>query len=121
MQPVARGHTALANVPAAQNFLTDKRDHYGVINIVICGVAGCDIFKSKLGDKTDDPRIAGLQRPVCSFVHRPKLADEGFYDYQCGVEHANQPRCPNGPKLITRVTSKEFGKGAEATAGLEAI
>jgi hypothetical protein len=95
-------------VPAAQNFLPDKRDHDGVINIVVCGIAGRDIFKSKLGYKTDHARIAGLHRPVCSFVHRPKFADEGFYNYQCGVEHVNQPRCThiggaNGPKLIMRV------------------
>ena len=57
MQPVVRGHTADANVPTAQNFLPDKRDHYGVIHIVICGVAGRDIFKSKLGDKADHARI----------------------------------------------------------------
>ena len=50
---VARGHTAHANVPAAQNLLPDKRDHDGVINIVVCGIAGRDIFKSKLGDKAD--------------------------------------------------------------------
>jgi hypothetical protein len=54
------GHTADANVPAAQNFLSDKRDHDAVINIVVCGVAGRDIFKSKLGNKTDDPRIVGF-------------------------------------------------------------
>ena len=93
MEPVARGYTADANVPAAQNFLPDKRDHDGVINIVVCGVAGRDIFKSKLGDKADHTRIGGLHRPVCPLVHRPKFADEGFYDYQCCVEHMNQPPC----------------------------
>src|SRR5215831_6265381 len=103
-------------MPATQNFLPDKRDHDGVINIVVSGVAGRDIFKSKLGDKADDARIAGLHRPVCSFIHRPQFADEGFYNYQGGVEHVNQPRCTHreyGAKLITRVTSKEFGEGAE--------
>ena len=47
-------------MPAAQNVLTDKRDHDGVINVVLCSVAGRDIFKSKLGDKANHPRIAGL-------------------------------------------------------------
>jgi hypothetical protein len=55
-----RGHTADADVPAAQNFLPDKRHHDGVINIVVCGVAGRDIFKSKLGDKAEHAGIAGL-------------------------------------------------------------
>ena len=50
-----RGHTADADVPAAQNFLPDKRDHDGVINIVVCGVAGRDSFKSKLAAKLITP------------------------------------------------------------------
>src|SRR6516164_1117257 len=92
MQPVVRGHTADANMAAAQDFLADKRDHDGVIKIVVCGVAGRDIFKSKLGDKADHAGVAWLHRTVCSFVHRPKFADEGFYNYQCWVEHVNQSR-----------------------------
>ena len=60
MQPVAWSNTACANVPAAENFLPDKRDHDGVINIVVCCVAGRDVFKSKLRDKADHARIAGL-------------------------------------------------------------
>ena len=51
MQPVARRHAADADVPAAQNFLPDERDHDGVIDIVVGGVARRDIFKSKLRDK----------------------------------------------------------------------
>ena len=61
MQPVARGYTADANMPAAQNFLPDKRDHNGVINIVVGCVAGSNIFKSKLGDKAND---AGIGRAL---------------------------------------------------------
>src|SRR3974390_275095 len=87
MKPVARGHTAHANVPPAQNFLPDERDHDGVINIMVCGVAGCDVFKGKLGDKADHARVARLHCPICSFVHRSKFADKGFYNYQCWVEH----------------------------------
>jgi hypothetical protein len=102
-----RGHTADTNVTAAQNFLPDKRDHDGVINIVICGVAGRDIFKSKLSGKADHARIVGLHRRVCSFVHRPKFADEGFYNYQCRVEHVNRPcfahiEGADGPNFITQ-------------------
>src|SRR3974377_254924 len=93
MQPVARSYAAEANMPAAENFLPDKRDHDGVINIVVCGVAGRDIFKSKLGNKADHAGIGGLHCPICSFVHRPKFTDEGFYNYEGGVEHVNQPRC----------------------------
>ena len=55
-----RGHTADADMPAAQNFLSNKRDHDGVINIVVGGVASRDIFKSQLGDKVQNPGIAGL-------------------------------------------------------------
>ena len=60
MQPVARGNTPDADVLAAQNFLPDKCDHDGVINIVVGCVAGCDIFQSKLGGKANDAGIVGL-------------------------------------------------------------
>ena len=56
----ARGYTADADVPAAQNFLPDKRDHDGVIDIVVCGVAGRDTFKSKLGGKADHPSSTNM-------------------------------------------------------------
>jgi hypothetical protein len=121
MQPVARGHTADANVPAAQNFLPNKRDHNGVINIVVCRIAGCDVFKRKLGDKTDDVGIAGLQRSICSLVHRPKFADEGFYNYRCSVEHANSTslhghESTGRPKIITRARTLRI-----AAAGTVAV
>jgi hypothetical protein len=48
MQPVVRGHTANADMPATQNFLPNKRDHDGVINVVVDSVAGRDSFESKL-------------------------------------------------------------------------
>jgi hypothetical protein len=35
MQPVVRRHTANAAMPAAQNFLPNKRDHDGVINVAV--------------------------------------------------------------------------------------
>jgi hypothetical protein len=60
MQPVAWSNTACANVPAAENFLPDKRDHDGVINVVVGCVAGRNIFESKLGDEANDAGIAGL-------------------------------------------------------------
>ena len=60
MQPVVRGHTADADMPAAQNFLPNKRDHDGVINIVVGGIASRYIFKIKLRSKAEDPRIFGL-------------------------------------------------------------
>jgi len=61
MQPVVRGHTADADMPAARNFLPNKRDHYGVIYIVVGGIASRNIFKSKLRSKAQGPRIVGLQ------------------------------------------------------------
>jgi hypothetical protein len=60
MQPVARGHTADAKAPTAQNFLPDKYDHDGVINIMVGCVASCDILKSKLGNEAKDAGIGGL-------------------------------------------------------------
>jgi hypothetical protein len=51
MQPIVRGHTADADMPTAQNFLPNQRDHDGVINIVVDSVASRDIFESKLGSK----------------------------------------------------------------------
>ena len=87
MQPVVRRHATDANMPAAQNFLPNERDHDSVINIVVGGVAGCDIFKRKLCEKGDNARIAGLHHPVCSFVHRPKFANERFDDDQRWIEH----------------------------------
>jgi hypothetical protein len=120
------GHTADANVSAAQNFLPDKRDHDGVINIVVCGVAGRDIFKSKLGDKANYARIVRLHRRVCSFVHGLKFADEGFYNYQGGVEHVNQPRCshigdPMAPSLSRWVAIKIRQRGRGSRLDLAAL
>ena len=60
MQPVVRGHTADADMPATQNFLPNKRDHDGVINIVVGGIASRYSFKIKLRSKAQDPRIFGL-------------------------------------------------------------
>jgi hypothetical protein len=54
MQPVVRSHTADADMPAAQNFLSNERDHDGVIYIVVGGVASGDTFKSQLGDKVEE-------------------------------------------------------------------
>ena len=51
----APGHTANANIASRAIFLPDKRDHDGVIDIVVSGVAGRDIFKGKLGDKLITP------------------------------------------------------------------
>jgi hypothetical protein len=51
MQPVVRRHATDANMPAAQNFLPNERDHDSVINIMVGGVASRDIFESKLRSK----------------------------------------------------------------------
>ena len=95
------------------------RDHDGVIDIVIRGVAGRDIFKSKLSAKAERARIVGLHRRVCSFVHRPKFPDEGFYNYQRRVEHVNRPCCTHiggadGPNFITQwPVASAFGGKAD--------
>ena len=52
MQPVVRRHATDADMPAAQNFLPNERDHDGVINIVVDSVAGRDIFESKLREQS---------------------------------------------------------------------
>jgi hypothetical protein len=46
MQPVVRGHTADADMPATQNFLPNKRDHDGVINIVVGGIASVSLRRA---------------------------------------------------------------------------
>ena len=60
MQPVVRGHIADADMPATQNFLPNKRDYDGVINVVVDSVASRYSFESKLRGKAQDPRIVGL-------------------------------------------------------------
>jgi hypothetical protein len=60
MQPIVRGHTADADMPASKNFLPNKRDHNGVINVMVGSVASRDIFKSKLRSKVQDPGIVRL-------------------------------------------------------------
>jgi len=70
MQPVVRGHTADADMPATQNFLPNKRDHDGVINVVVYSVASRYSFESKLRSKAQHPRIDGLQYRVRSYIAR---------------------------------------------------
>ena len=87
MQPVVRGHTADADMPATQNFLPNKRDHDGVINVVVYSVASRYSFESKLRSKAQDPRIVGLQYRVRSLVHRSKFANKCFDYDQRRIEH----------------------------------
>src|SRR6476660_7762249 len=87
MHPVVRGHTADADMPATQNFLPNKRDHDGVINVVVDSVASRYSFESKLRSKAQDPRIVGLQYRVRSLVHRSKFANKCFDYDQCRIEH----------------------------------
>src|SRR5262249_47798245 len=100
MQPIARRHAANTDVPAAQDLLPDQRDHDGVIDIVISRIAGRDIFKSKLRDKADDARIARLEHPIGSFVHRPKFANKRFDDDQRWIEH----------RIVRRIFSRFYRK-----------
>jgi hypothetical protein len=60
MQPVVRRHTTDANVSPPQNFLPNKRDHYGVMNIMVGRIASRNIFESKLRSKAEDRGIFGL-------------------------------------------------------------
>jgi hypothetical protein len=78
MQPLVRGHAADADVSAAQNFLPDKRNHNGVINIVVGRVANRNSFESKLRSKFQDPGIVRLQYPVCSLVRCLKFTNKYF-------------------------------------------
>src|SRR5215472_14337100 len=87
MQPVVRGHTADADMPATQNFLPNKRDHDGVINVVVDSVASRYSFESKLRSKAQDPRIVGLQYRVRSLVHCSKFANKCFDYDQRRIEH----------------------------------
>ena len=81
------GHTAEADMAGTQNFLPNKRDHYGVINIVVGGIASRNSFKSKLRSKAQDPRIVGLQIRVRSAVHRSNIANKCFDYDQSRIEH----------------------------------
>src|SRR5262245_46584154 len=91
MQPLPRGDAANANVPAAQNLLTDQRHHDGMINVVVGCVAVCDILKREPTDEADDAGIARLEHSIGPLVHDLKLANEGFDDDLCGVEHRESP------------------------------
>src|SRR5262249_13726527 len=87
MQPLPRGDAANANVPAAQNLLTDQRHHDGMINVVVGCVAVCDILKREPTDEADDAGIARLEHSMGPHVHDWKPANEGFDDDLCGVKH----------------------------------
>src|SRR6476661_8374493 len=91
MQPVVRGHTADADMTATQNFLPNKRDHDGVINVVVDSVASRYSFESKLRGKAQDPRIVGLQIRVRSAIHRSKFANKCFDYDQRRIEHRIRP------------------------------
>ena len=81
------GHTAEADMAATQNFLPNKRDHDGVINVVVNSVASRYSFESELRGKAQDPRIVGLQYRVRSLVHCSKLANKCFDYDQRRIEH----------------------------------
>src|SRR5215813_1210033 len=101
MQPLARGDATNANVSAAQNLLPDQRHHDGMINIVVRRVAVCDILKREPADEADDTGIARLQDPIVPLVHDLKLANEGFDDNLCGVEHRASPEADRTEKTHT--------------------
>ena len=80
---------------AAQNLLPDKRDHDGVIDIVVGRVARCNIFESKLGDEANDAGISGfLNTPVCflfgNIVRSSRI--NALDDDQCRIKHWGHPR-----------------------------
>jgi len=95
MQPLTRGNAADANMPAAQNLLSDQRHHDGVIDVVVGRVAGCDILKREPGNKANDTGVARFERSVGSIVHRPKLANERFNDDLRWIEHRDNLVVPN--------------------------
>ena len=95
MQPLTRGNAADANMPAAQNLLSDQRHHDGVIDVVVGRLAGCDILKREPGSKANDTGVARFERSVGSIVHRPKLANERFNDDLRWIEHRDNLVVPN--------------------------
>ena len=97
MQPVARRNPTQADVSPAQDFLTDRRDHDGVNDVVVSRVTGRDVLQRQLGYKTYDARKSRLQRTVGTIVHPTKFADEGGNDDLRGIEH--------------RLILAHFGKG----------
>src|SRR6266487_398846 len=97
----SRGVTPPTLMSAAQNLLPDQRHHDGMINIVVRRVAVCDILKREPADEADDTGIARLQDPIGPLVHDLKLADEGFDDDLCGVEHRALPGADRTEKTRT--------------------
>ena|ERR1700730_3052061 len=88
MEPIARRYATRVDVSATQDFLSDKRDHDGVIDVVVGRVARSYVFKSELGDEADHAGIAGLQSSVSAIVHCPKFADKSFDDDLRRIEHS---------------------------------
>jgi len=112
MQPLAWGDAANANVSAAQNLLPDQRHHDGMINIVVRRVAVCDILKREPADEADDTGIARLQDPIGPLLHDLKLANKGFDDNLCGVEHRASPEADRTEKTHTEGQQRPRGRRA---------
>ena len=92
MQPIAWTDATDVNMTATQNFLSDQRHQYGVVDIVIRRISICDIFQRKPTDKTYDARIIGLEPPVSALIHELKFSDERFNYYLCGIKHCILPQ-----------------------------
>src|SRR5215467_9308249 len=92
MQPLARGNTANAYVPASQYLLSDQRHHDGMIDVMVGGITRRNILKREPRDKTHNSRIARFEYSVRLLVHFVKLVHEAIDNHLRGIKHWDSTR-----------------------------
>src|SRR5262249_44716197 len=91
VEPVARADAALLSMLTAQNLLAHKRYHYGVVHIVVGGIAVGDVLQSEAAHESNDVRIGRLQDAVALGVRLSKLLDKRLDNNLCGIKHGCLP------------------------------
>src|SRR6186997_1184481 len=62
-----------------------------MINVMIGGIAGCNILKCEPRNKAHDSRIARLKYSVRLLVHFVKLVHEAIDNHLSWIKHRNNP------------------------------
>ena len=86
MQPVLRGNVA-AETLAAQDVLTDKRDHGGMLGRVIERIAGSDALQNKFGCLGNDLGVAWLSGAESACVGGSQLLAQGVGQQFSWIKH----------------------------------
>ena len=68
MQPVLGRNAAIAEVLAHQDVLPHKRDHHGVFDIMIEGIAAGDAFEAHAPGPAEDTGVVWLKLAVGQLV-----------------------------------------------------